>query len=199
MASKVEIANRALTKIGEARILSLSDDVEAARSIDSMFDTVRDAELRIRKWKFSISRDSLPALAGSPAWGFDYQYQLPSGCLRILQVNDIYPGVSLSDYRSMDEAEWRVEGRKILTDIGAPLKIRYIARVEDTGQWDAAFTEAFACRLAAEVCERLTQSNTKRELAWGEYKNAIRAALTADAIEAAPEPIPDTEWVLARL
>lgn len=199
MASKVEIANRALTKIGEARILSLSDDVEAARTIDSLWDIVRDAELRIRKWKFSVLRTSLAALATTPSWGYDYEYQLPAACLRILQVNDIYPGVSLSDYRSMDETEWRVEGRKILTNISAPLKIRYIARIEDTGQWDAAFTEAFACRLAAEVVERLTQSNTKKETAWSEYKQAISMAVRADAIESAPEPLPDSEWIIGRL
>lgn len=199
MAGQVEIANRALTKIGEQRILSLSDDTEPARSIDSLWDIVRDAELRIRRWKFSILRNSMPALVSTPSWGYDYEYQLPADCLRVLQVNDIYPGVSLTNYRNADETQWRVEGRKILTDIGAPLKLRYISRIEDTGQWDAAFVEAFACRLAAEVCERLTQSNTKRELAWEEYKQAVGMAVRADAIEAAPEPMPDSEWVLARL
>lgn len=199
MASQVEIANRALTKIGEARILSLGDDVEAARSIDSLWDIVRDAELRIRKWKFSVSRTTLAALASTPSWGFSYEYQLPADCLRILQVNDIYPGVDLSDYRGSDSAEWRVEGRKILTNISAPLKIRYVSRVEDTGQWDAAFTEAFACRLAAEVVERLTQSNAKKDTAWSEYKQAISMAVRADAIESAPEPLPDSEWIIGRL
>jgi len=199
VASQVEIANRALTKVGEARILSLSDDVEAARTVDSLWDVVRDAELRIRVWRFAISRSSLAALVSTPSWGFDYEYQLPSDCLRVLQVGEYYPGVSLSDYRNADESEWKVEGRKILTNEGAPLKIRYVAQITDTGQWDAAFTEAFACRLAAEVCERLTQSNTKRQIAWDEYKQAINMAVRANAIESAPEPIPDDAWVMARL
>lgn len=199
MASQVEIANRALTKVGEQRILSLSDDVEAARTVDSLWGVVRDAELRIRVWRFSIDRDALAALVTTPSWGFDYEYQLPADCLRLLQVGEYYPGVSLSDYRNADESEWKVEGRKILTNQSAPLKIRYVSRVEDTGQWDAAFTEAFACRLAAEVCERLTQSNTKRQIAWDEYKQAISMAVKANAIESAPEPIPDSEWVMARL
>jgi hypothetical protein len=199
MASDVAIVNRALTKIGEARILSLADDAEAARSASSLFDIVRDAELRTRKWKFSIKRTTLPALLSTPSWGYAYEYQLPSDCLRIIQVNDIFSGPDLSDYRNSEAAEWRIEGRKILTDIVAPLKVRYVRREDDTGQWDAAFTEAFACRLAAELCERLTQSNSKRELAWEEYKLAVRMAVQANAIESAPEPIPDTEWVLARL
>ncbi len=199
MASQIAIANRALTKVGEARILSMSDDVEAARVVDSLWDIVRDAEFRIRKWKFTLARASLAALVSVPDWGFDYEYQLPADCLRVLQVGEYYPGGSLSDYRNADESEWKVEGRKILTNEAAPLKIRYIARIEDTGAWDSAFTEAFACRLAAEVVERLTQSNTKKETAWGEYKQAVAMAIRADAIEAAPEPLPDTEWVIGRL
>ena len=199
MASQVEIANRALTKIGEARILSLSDDVEAARVIDAQWDIVRDAELRARNWNFSITRASLPALVAAPSWGFDRQFQLPSDCLRVLQVGEFFPGPSMSDYRNASEAAWQIEGGKILSDEAAPLKIRYVARIEDTGSWDALFVEAFACRLAVEICERITQSNTKRQLAWDEYKEAVRMAVRADAIENPPEPMPDDSWMLSRL
>lgn len=199
MASQTEIANRALTKIGEARILSLSDNVEAARVVYSCWSHVRDAELRARNWNFSMTRTSLAALVSAPAWGFQYQYQLPADCLRVIQVDEHFSGPSMSDYRTRSEAAHQIEGGKILTDIGAPLKIRYVARVEDTGIWDALFVEAFACRLAAEVCERLTQSNTKRDMAWQEYKTAIREAVRADAIENPPEPLPDDTWMLSRL
>lgn len=199
MASDVDICNRALTKLGEARITSLTDNLEPARVLNSLFEIVRDAELRSRVWRFAISRASLAALVATPDWGFDYQYQMPSDCLRILQVGEYYPGVSLTDYRNTDEAEWRIEGRKILTNLEAPLKIRYVASISDTGQWDAAFVEAFACRLAVESAEALTQSTSKRELAWEEYKQAIKMAVRANAIESAPEPLPDSEWVVARL
>lgn len=199
MASQVEIANRALTKVGESRILSLTDDVEAARVVSSLWDIVRDAELRVRNWNFSLTRASLPALIAAPDWGFAHQYQLPSDCLRVIQVDEYYPGPSMSDYRTSSEAQYQIEGGKILTDIDAPLKIRYVARIEDTGSWDAAFVEAFSCRLAAEICERLTQSNTKRELAEAQYAAAIRMAVRADAIENPPEPLPDDAWVLCRL
>lgn len=199
MASQVEITNRALTKIGEARILSLTDDVEAARVVSSLWDIVRDAELRARNWNFSIVRTSLPALVAAPAWGFGYQFQLPSDCLRVIQVDEFFPGPSMSDYRNRSEAPYQIEGGKILTDLTAPLKVRYVSRIEDTGSWDSAFIEVFACRLAVEICERLTQSNTKRDLAWNEYGEAIKSAVRADAVENPPEPLPDDSWMLARL
>jgi uncharacterized protein with von Willebrand factor type A (vWA) domain len=105
----------------------------------------------------------------------------------------------MSDYRNASEAAWQIEGGKILTDLEAPLKLLYVARIEDTGAWDALFAEVFACRLAVEVCERLTQSNTKRQLAAEEYQQALRAAVRADAIENPPEPLPDDSWMLSRL
>lgn len=199
MASQVAIVNRALTKLGEARITSLSDDLKPAREASSLWDVVRDAELREHNWNFAISRTSLAALSTEPSWGYEYEYQLPADCLRVIQVDEYYPGPSLSDYRGGSEAEYQIEGRKILSDLTAPLKIRYISRIEDTSQWDALFVEAFACRLAAELAEPLTQSNTKRDMAWAEYARAIKAATKADAIENPPEYLPDDSWILSRL
>lgn len=199
MASQVEIANRALTKVGGGRITALTDDVEAARIIDSMWDTVRDAELRSRNWNFSVVRTSLPALISTPAYGYEHEYQLPADCLRVIQMGEYYPGPSMSDYRNAQEADYQIEGRKILTNHDAPIKLRYISRIEDTGSWDSAFTEVFACRLAAEICEPVTQSNSKREQAWGEYKQALGIAMRADAVENPPEPIPDDTWMLSRI
>lgn len=199
MASQVEIANRALTKIGDRRITSLSDNAEQARVIASSWDALRDNELRARNWNFSIVRASIAALVETPAWGFAYQYQLPTDCLKVVQVGEYSPGLSMTDYRSTADVDYMVEGGKVLTDIGAPLKIRYVSRVENTGLWDSAFVEAFASRLAVEICERLTNSTSKRELALREYEAAIRLAIGSNAVENPPEPLPDDSWVMSRI
>lgn len=199
MASQVEIANRALTKLGAGRIISFNDDNKQARSVTSMYNIVRDAELRSHIWQFSVRRASIAALSTTPAWGYAYEYQLPSDCLRIIMVNDRYPGPSLDDYRNESVAEYAIEGNKILTDIGSPLKIKYISRIQDTTEWDAMFVEAFACRLAMEMAEDLTQSNTKRELAQAEYMAALRGAIRANAIQQPPQDLPDDSWMFSRL
>ena len=199
MASQVEIANRALTKVGDTRIISLTDNVETARIISVIWDTVRDNELRAHNWNFSIIRASIPALLSAPAFGYSYAFQLPTDCLRVIQAGDYYPGPSMSNYRNANEAVYQIEGGKILTNLAAPLKIRYISRFENTGGWDSAFTEVFACRLALESCEKITQSNTKKQVLGEEYKMALRVAVLADAIENPPDPIPDDSWVLSRL
>jgi hypothetical protein len=199
MASQVDIANRALTKLGAARIISFSDDNKQARAVSSMFNIVRDAELRSHIWSFSVKRASLAALVSTPDWGFQKEFQIPSDCLRILMVNDVYGGPSMEDYRNQPVADYSLEGNKILTDFSAPLKIRYIARIADTTQWDAMFVEAMSCRLAMELAEDLTQSNSKRELAQAEYMAALRGAIRASAVEQPSQAMPDNEWLLSRL
>ena len=199
MTSQVDIANRALTKLGASRIISFGDDNKQSRAILSMFDIVRDAELRSHIWSFSVKRDSLPALTSTPAWGFSYEYQMPSDSLRLLMVNDIYNGPSMEDYRNQPVADYALEGNKILANFAAPLKIRYVSRITDTTQWDSMFVEAFACRLAMELAEDLTQSNTKREMAQNEYMAALRGAIRASSVEQPAQALPDNSWLLSRL
>lgn len=192
MASKVSIANRALAKLGEDRILLLTDDNKRARTINQMFDDVLDAELRRYRWKFTITRAELPALAEAPAWGYLYQYPLPADYLALVQVNDIYvragTGVAL----------WQVESGNILTNIEAPLKVRYVKRVTNPGLFDAMFCEVLADRLAMEACETLTQSETKFTRVATQYKQDMQDAMRQDAIENPPDELPQGSWLDAR-
>lgn len=204
MASQTEICNRALTKLGAQRILTITDNVKAARELNSMWDTVRDAELRRNVWNFAVTRTTLAALADAPPFGFEFQYQLPADFIRLIQVGETHYVPNLVDYRTLPDAPYQVENsddgaRVLLTDYDAPLKIRYVKRVEDTQQWDALFVEAFACRLAFECCEAITQSTSKKESAWQEYRQAMRDARLVDAIDNPPQGLFDDSWLMSRL
>ena len=146
-----------------------------------------------------MKRTSLAALSTAPAFGYLYQYQVPSDFLRIDMCDDRYPSTIMDNYIGTEYLDWLLEGNKILTDIDAPLKLRYIARIEDPNQWDVNFREALACRIAAELAEDLTQSNQKRQLAWEEYKIAINKAIKSNSIEKLPVMPPDDQWVVGRL
>src|SRR5690606_40618312 len=61
--------------------------------------------------------------------------------------------------------------------------------------FDALFVEAFACRLAAEACETITNSNTKKQAAWAEYGEAIGQARRANAIERPAVAMSDDTWL----
>lgn len=191
--SAVQIANRALTKLGDARILSLTEDSNGARVLNSMFEAVRDAELRRHRWKFALARAELLADADAPAFGFSYAYELPADFLGLVQVSEYV----LRPY-TPERGPWQREGTKILTDLPAPLRIRYIKRVENPGLFDPLFCEAFACRLAFESCESLTQSSTKKQAAREDYAEAVQEAMRCDAIEATADLLPQGSWLDSR-
>lgn len=200
MASSVDIANSALTKLGEARITSLTDNVKAAREINAIFELRRDALLRAFNWNFAMARAQLSALSDAPSWGYSLQYQLPADCLRPVQVSEHYVIPGMADYiGGADNEPFRIEGRTIVTDITAPLKVRYIQKVTNTGQYDALFVEVFASDLAMHTAWALTQSNTKKQDAREDKRVALLEAIRANAIELPPQSVQDDSWIMSRL
>lgn len=201
MASQVEICNLALGFLGASPIVNLSDNNTKADALRTSYASVRDAELRKHNWRFAIKRDALPALVAVPISGpYSQQFQKPVDCLKILMVGDSYPGSDLSDYRTGPSTDdYSPEGDKILSNLPAPLAIKYIYQVIDTGLYDASFVVAFAAMLAWKTCERITQSTDKRKFAQNEYDEAINAAIRSNAIEGVPEYPADGSWVTARM
>jgi hypothetical protein len=199
VASEVEIANVALTLLGSERITSMDDDVKAAREIKAMFNISRDALLAGYDWSFAKTRVTIPALASVPAFKYGLKYQLPSDCLRIVMVGEHYAGLDLTDYRGGPTEQFVIEGREILTDLGAPLSLIYVKRVTDTAQFQSNFTKAFGAQLAVDVCEALTQSETKAARAERKLGLEISLAVRANAIELPPRKLPDDEWLMSRL
>lgn len=199
MASQVDVVNRGLFKLGALPIMSMADGNKQARVMSGLWDTVLKAELRRAQWSFAMRRAALPALAAVPAWGFNFTYQLPSDCLRVVQVNDFYDPPSAQNYRNSDDSPYTIEGSTLLTDYGAPLKIRYVANITDPGAFDALFVEVLASKLAYEACESITQSNQKKDVAAQDYTAAKKDAVRVGALEKPPQGIYDDAWVTERL
>lgn len=187
--SKVGIANLALQKLGVSRKLeSLSQDHPNARTLNLAYEPMRRAELRRYDWSFAISRASIAADANGPEWGDWNRYTKPNDFLRLLR-----------DDESGINVDWKIEGIYILSADAAPLEIRYIADIDAPEQYDPLFVEAFACRLALQCCEEITQSTSKIASVTEQYKDAIAEAKRLGAIEEAAREAPEDSWVLARL
>lgn len=184
MVSTVEICNRALQKLGDVRIVSFADDTKAARECARAYDLVRDGVFRDHPWNSVIARAALPALSDPPAWGYARQYSLPADCLRVVEVDGVMP--------------WQIEGRRLLSDAAAPLNIRYVRQVLDPAQYDTLLVEALAARLAAELAETLTQSNSKKEFAERQYAEVLLRARRADSHESTARRLFRSSWLEAR-
>lgn len=199
MLSQVAICNRALQKIGAAAIIDITDTAKSAQECNRAFEPIRDALLRSHRWAFAMTRTSLAALSTVPAFGFNLQYQLPADLLRLDYFGDLFVGLDPSNYRNQSNAEFQIEGRLLLTDAHAPLHIRYVKRITDSTQFDPLFDEALAAKIAEQICEAVTQSDTKKQWCAQDFKATVAGAVRVNAIEKAPEPIPDDTWMTSRL
>ena len=198
MSTRVEICNRALAKLGNYAIVSLEDPSDVAVALKGMYGVLLDGELAANRWGFALARAVLPALEEAPAFGYARAFQLPADCLRVLEVGATWPVVGAADCRFGPGAAWEIEDGKILTNAPAPLPLRYIRRVEDPARYPAGFVDALACRLAVELCERLSGGASRREMLWKEYDQAVRTAQRVSAIQRAPEYLQDGAWMLTR-
>ena len=188
--SDVSICNLALQKLGAQRIVSLSDENKNARAVNACYEHERDLELRTHLWSFAKKRIALAPSSVAPAFDFSYAFPLPTDY--IAWIPD--PTISL---------DWSIESHEgalsILTNDGSVIYLRYIAKIEDTEQFDPLFQEALACRIAWQCCEEITQSNSKQAKITDDYTQAIRLAKRRNAFEVVPqEPVEDS-WIWGRM
>lgn len=189
MASEVSICNSALQKLGAGTITALSDNSKTGRACNNAYERLRDAALRKHTWSFAKTRVELAADSTAPEFGYAYKYSLPVDCVRVLPD---YPGyIANSPTRE-------IEGRYLLTDEGGPLQIRYIKKVEDPNEMDVLFHEVLACDIAEDICEEITQSNTKLAAIREKRREAVVEARRCNAIEREPEQPPEDTWVTVR-
>lgn len=189
MSSEVGICNSALIKIGEDTITALSEDTKAARLCNQIYNATRDAVLRAHIWNFAIKRVELAVNTTAPVFEYSNAFDLPSDCLRVLNLED-------SD--TMTSIVFKVEGRQLVTN-ESTAKIRYISRVEDPNQFDDLFKEALSARLAYELAYPLAESNTLMQNMYSVYKDKLSEARTMDGQEGTPDQLISREWTDSRI
>lgn len=189
MASVVEICNRALQKLGARRISSLSEDSVNGRACNACYEVLRDAELQAHKWNFAIERVELAADSPAPTWGKANSFTLPSDFLKLADPDPEW---------NENTIDYQIEGTKIFTNYDAPLQLRYVKKVTDANTMPALFREALSSRMAMELAEELTQSNSKRATAEIDYKRAISEARKANAIARRPADPATDSWITRR-
>jgi hypothetical protein len=119
---------------------------------------------------------------------WDFQYQLPSDCLRVLDV-------------SYDDGsnDWQIESGNILvSDYGPDIGIRYIQKLADTASYEPLLVNALASRLAAELAQDITGNAQKKQAALMEYIGFLDEAKITDMREQTPTEIADDTWVTER-
>lgn len=173
MSSAVSICSNALLALGAHPINSLEEATDYARTCANLYPVVRNDLLRRHPWKCAIKRVQLSPLSRAPAFGFGYQFPLPSDLIRVLSAGGVPAGLN-----------YRIEGHHLLADV--PLvQLSYVFRNEDEATWDATLVNLAEAVMAAKLAYPVTGSASLRDSLIQEAAYLLRQAR---AIEGQSEP-----------
>lgn len=210
--TQTSIANRALQLLGYKPIGSLQDNDRGARAINRAYFPVLESVLRENYWSFSIQRATVAASTIKPAFGKANYFPLPPDFVMLAppDQNPNYtfgavPVPPVQPNSGMQYNDWQIEqmgadqGRAIATNDPSPLRFRYVSNDIQEDSFDSCFSEALSVRLALEICEELTQSNTKLAALSQMYKEKMATSKRRNAFEEQPVQPPVDSYILVRL
>ena len=194
---RLGIINKAFIKLGQLPIPDLNDKDKRTVSILAIYESVRDTEQTSYRWTFCTKRMILKPLelkdpiTGAiievpPLFGYAYQYLLPESFLRLIRII----GSNGSDYE--------IESGKLLMNRYELLKVIALCKETRESRFPPAFVEAFATKLAIELCETLQQDPSRKSGLMQEYLMHLSTAKKTDAIQRATIDLPDCDWLDVR-
>lgn len=192
----IELANRALIKIGQSPISSANQE-PLGKIISIVYDEVKLLLLSSYCWRFAIKRATLPRLnKESENPRFKNVFQLPKDCLLFRGVGDFHKPADLRDYKGSTGTRWEIEGDKIYSNLDS-LPVVYIANVDEE-LFSAQFKEAFSNKLASELSIKVHQNLNLVNLYEQKYQASIQHAITCNEIIADTEELSENSWLAVR-
>lgn len=195
MADKLGTFNAALRKLGQRKLASLSEAVEARRVLDDLWTDAVTYCLEQGFWRFARRSVEIAAEdAVEPAFGYTYAFTVPEDLIKLYQISDNeFFDPPLNEYRE-EAGYWYAE-----IDV---LCVSYVSsdatKGFDLSRWPASFTEYVATRLAQLACVALTQSSDRTKDLMADERRAKKLALSHDAMRGPVAYPPTGSWVLSR-
>jgi hypothetical protein len=176
MASKTDIANQALTRVGAKTIMDLDDETSSnARTVKNVFELSVRQLARSHPWNCLKARANLAQLSTGPAFEYEYRYRLPTNCVRLVDFNGVYV---------WDRYEgFTIEGRDLLTN-SSEAKITFIRYEEDPTVYDPMLIEALVILIASKVAIPIRQDESLSRSYKEEYERiALPEARRVNGVE----------------
>lgn len=185
MASIISICNLALSNIGKPDIQDIDEDSAEAVACKRFYAHTLDVLLQSYPWRFARTTGALAEIANLKPDRWEYAYQRPSDCLRVLRVSDTY----MLDYMQSDGAliiagghAYDVEGDAVFTGV-TPAYLVYTRRLSDPTKFPPLFIEALSWHLAVRLAMPLTRDPKVRADAYQLAVQTFGQAGVADANE----------------
>jgi hypothetical protein len=197
---KLDIYNRALLILGSRRLSSLSENREPRHLLDQAWgsnDNVIARALEVADWNFATKAvKGVASTSLEPAFGYEYTFDKPDDLVRLTSLSSS-PGVS----RAMDYGDYADEANFWYTNVDQ-IYVRYVSNADDYGfdssKWTEAFKEYVAACLAEDVCEPITNSDTKLRRVMYIKTEAKKHAKSRDAMDEGFKRLPSGTWSRSR-
>ena len=165
----LSIANTALARINKQILQTLDDGSVPSMLCNQLIPYCVKMVLNQNDWHSARKRTTLAPLLDPPAFGYAYQFSMPSDYVRLVSV--------------LSDLPWEREAGKILSDEEA-LSIIYIAYPESPSTLDPLIVDAISTLLAAELSLSITSDSTMTNLLYQESEIKLqKAKLQEDAGE----------------
>lgn len=98
-----------------------------------------------------------------------------------------------------NQEDWVIEGSYILSQVGAPIILRFVADVMKVSDMDDMFCECLAARIALETCEILTNDGGNQQTINNAYMKFRGEAIIVNGIEVGSVEPPEDDYIMCRL
>lgn len=200
MASRVEICNLAILRLGSTQFIEDLDNEKSTQAalMRQLYDRMRKATLRDFPWPFATGFAALALVEEDPIDEWAYSYRYSTGCLRlrrILSGNRNDTRSSRVSYKLTNDSA----GLLVYTD-QENAEIEYTTDFDDPTFFPEDFVSALAWRLSAEAAPGLTGGDPhglgKRALQM--YVGEIQLARANALNEEQTDEAPDSEFIRER-
>lgn len=148
----ITLCSKALVKLGAKSITSFNEETTESEVASQLYETILQDLLSSYPWRFALQQVSLGRLQTTPLTDYQYAYQLPNNCLRIL---------SAGQNTKSSGIKYRVVGTKLYANV-PEVVLTYIEK-PDESTFPPFFVKALIANLASEFCLPLTESTTRTD------------------------------------
>ena len=175
MQSTVQLFNTALARLGgeqlDRRISPQEGDTLGALC-ENLFPHVLDLTLGAHAWSFAQRRAALALVQPVDAdHAYPYAYALPSDCVHALRL-DGFGALNRSP-------AYCIEGDTLRATVSGATLL-YVRRITDPRLWPAAFADALAWGMAAELASAKLNDSRKQQWAMQTYELVLERAIARD-------------------
>jgi hypothetical protein len=166
------IAAQAFRFLELAPISSFEDDSEQAADAAQAYPIALNSCLSAADWSFASVYANLPEIEPAPGVAIDpampWLFEAPGDLVKLREVGSRW-------------TRWRLDKIGIRANHGAPLPVRYTARIEDEAALPDTFQTAVSLALAVLLAPRWLTTSSKIDALKGDARATLEAAMREDS------------------